>query len=157
MYLSCNELYIFTLKRKNACEMFHAICVLFTANTTSHVTSPPARQYHRSSLQQMVGQQGHTSTVSPPGRPQHRRKPNFLDKIAIFNMPNIMLIGLTLPRINPELDSEAHLPNRSSFEKRAARRKRLKCICGWLWCKLMALIDNELFYDMTHFFVFLNF
>ena len=62
-----------------------------------------------------------------------------MDKIALFSMPSLMLTGLTLPKIDVDLDTEAHLPNRRSSVKVAKHTKRIKCCCGSLWCKCLNL------------------
>ena len=104
--------------------------------TRQHSTTPlresstPGRQYTRAgSLRQM----------SPFSQPSSGQDANFIEKLARFNMPGIMLAGVMVPTEDVELDSEAHLPNRDTTRKSVKRRKRLKTICGTLWCKLIKI------------------
>lgn len=98
------------------------------STTPLRESSTPGRQYTRAgSLHQMS-----PSSQHPSGQDN-----NFVEKLARFNMPGIMLAGLMIPTIDVELDSEAHLPNRDTTRKLAKRRKRLKAICASLWCKLI--------------------
>lgn len=90
--------------------------------------SQTSRQYTRTSLQNV------RSPMS--SRPRQQQQVHFLEKLARFNMAGIMLNGVTLPSIDAQLDSEAHLSNRRTLQKMASRRKQIKCICSWMWCKL---------------------
>ena len=64
-----------------------------------------------------------------------RQQKTFVDQIALFSMPNLMLTGLTLPKIDVDLDTEAHLPNRRKAVKQARTISRIKFCCGCFWCK----------------------
>ena len=92
------------------------------------------------------------STSSTPRRPseqrtsvQHRslpvvrevREQSLMDQLALFSVPNLMLNGLTLPNINVELDTEAHLPNRRKAVQQARAISRIKYSCACFWCKFI--------------------
>ena len=68
-------------------------------------------------------------------KPQPR---GVFDRFATFSMPNVMMAGMSPPKIDAELDIEAHLPaaRREWLRRQSQRHMRLKCCCGFMWCKL---------------------
>ena len=118
------------------------------------------------------------STSSTARRPseqrasvQHRSLPvvrevqeqTLVDQLALFSVPNLMLNGLTLPNINVELDTEAHLPNRRKAVQQARAVSRIKYSCACFWCKfsghnfaLSSCILFELFFSFPSLFKYLH-
>lgn len=101
------------------------------SSSSSSIRAQP--QTHR---QRQTSQRG-TGTRATPTRQMQQN--HFLQKLANFNMAYLMLKGVSLPSLDVDLDSEAHLPNRQSTRKRASKIKRIKYICCGLWCKLISL------------------
>ena len=113
------------------------------STTPLRESSTPGRQYTRAgSLREML-----------PSQPPSGQDTNFIEKLARFNMPGIMLAGVMIPTGDVELDSEAHLPNRDTTRKAVKRRKRLKTICATLWCKL---IKNTFIVKYIYMYIYIH-
>ncbi len=101
--------------------------------STTSLDGAPRRQSNPRQVPRTSMQQPRQQLLTIP----EEQSKSLVDQLALFSIPNIMLIGLMLPRVNVELDTEAHLPNRREAVRKARTINRIKIACGCFWRKLL--------------------